>query len=62
MSKEWIEFFHDCLRLGLFLSLIPVLIFLAYYVDLKLCPKPFQVIRGDGKKSRRPRQSLEVVE
>lgn len=62
MSKEWIDFFYDCARLGLFLALIPILIFVAYYVDLRLCPQKLTLLSGNGKKGRRSRQNLEVLE
>lgn len=62
MTKDWQEFFHEVAVVLLFLSLFPILTFLAYLVDLRFQPEPLQVVEGNGKKRRGDPRSLHVIE
>jgi hypothetical protein len=60
MTKEWTEFFVNLGYVGLFLSLIPFLIALSIWIDLRFQAPSFRVIQGSGRKRRRGRDLLRV--
>lgn len=60
MTKEWTEFFVNLGYVGLFLSLIPLLIGLSIWIDLRFQAPAFRVVQGSGPKRRRGRDLLQV--
>lgn len=60
MTKEWTEFFIDLAWVALWLGLIPILIFIAYLVDLRFQPVPFEIVEGSGKKQRSDPRKLRI--
>ncbi len=60
MTKEWTEFFIDLAWVSLWLVLIPILIFIAYLVDLRFQPVPLEIVEGGGKKQRADPRKLHI--
>ena len=52
---------NDAIQVAMFLSIVPLLIFLSYLIDLRLSPEPLRIESGSGRK-RRSSAQLEIVD
>lgn len=57
MTEYWAELLSDLIRVALLFCIIPVVIFIAYLLDLRFMPEQFEVVEGSGKKGRKPRRN-----